>query len=98
VELYNFYALPNIIKVIKSRRMRWTGHVARMREMRNAQKLLVGKYEGTRARETLRRQWEDNIRKDLMEIGLLGVDWMHLAQDSERGGGLVNTVMNLRVP
>jgi hypothetical protein len=72
-ELRNLYVSPNIIWVIKSRRMRWAGHVARIVEMRNACKFLVEKPEGKRPLGRPRRKWEDNIRTDLMEIGWGGV-------------------------
>jgi hypothetical protein len=76
----------------KSRRMRWAGHVARMGEMRNAYRILVGKPEGRRPLGRPRRWWVDIIKIDLRETGLDGVDWFDLAQDR------VNTVMNLQVP
>jgi hypothetical protein len=68
-ELHNLYASPNIIRVIKSKRMRCEGHVARMREMRNAYKILVGKREGKRPLGRPRRKWGDNIRMDVRDIG-----------------------------
>jgi hypothetical protein len=67
-ELYNLYASPNIIRVAKSRRMRWAGHVAGMKAMRNVQNILVGNPEGKRSLGRPRRRWEDNIRMDLREI------------------------------
>jgi hypothetical protein len=91
------YVSPNIIRVIK-RRMRWAGRVALMREVRNAQKMLIGKPEGKRARVRPRRRWEHNIKMDLSEIGWEGADWMHLAQDRDQWQAVVNTVMNLWVP
>jgi hypothetical protein len=83
--------------MIKSRRMRWVGHVARIGEVRNAY-ILVGKLEGRRPLGRPRRRWEDNIQMDLREIGFADVHWIHLAQDRDRWRALVNTVMNLRVP
>jgi hypothetical protein len=83
--------------MIKSRRMRWTGHVARMGEKRNAYKILVGKPEGKRPLGRPRRRWVDNIKMDLREIGCDDMDWIDLAQDRERWRALVNTVMNIRV-
>jgi hypothetical protein len=68
------------IRVIKARRMRWAGHVARMGEMRGAYNILVGRPEGRRSR----RRWEDNIKMDLREIGFGDVDWIHWAQDRDR--------------
>jgi hypothetical protein len=97
-ELHNLYSPPNIIRTIKSRRMRWTGHVARMGETRNAYRILVGKPEGKRSLGRPRRRWVDNIKMDLTEIGWYGVDWIELAQDRDQWRALVNTVMNLRVP
>jgi hypothetical protein len=84
--------------MIKPRRMRWAGHVARIWEMRNAYRILVGKPEGKRPLGRPRRRWLDNIKKDLREIGWDGVDWIELAQDRDQWRALVNTVMNLRVP
>ena len=92
-ELNDLYYLPNIIRVIKSRRMRWAGHVVCMGENTGAYRVLVGKLEGKRPLE--RR--EDNIKMDLQEVGW-GIDWIDLAQDRDRWRTLVNAVMNLRVP
>ena len=78
--------------------MRWAGHVARMGEGRGVYKVLVGKPEGRRPLGRPRRRWEDNIRKDLREVGCGCVDWMELAQDRDRWRALVSAVMNLRVP
>jgi hypothetical protein len=83
--------------VIKARRMRWAGHVARMGELRGAYNILVGKPEVRRPLGRSRRRWED-IKMDLREVGFGDVDWIHLAQDRDRWWALVNTVMNLRVP
>jgi hypothetical protein len=96
--LHNLYSLPSIIRIIKSRRMRWAGHVARMGEKRNMYRLLVGKSEGKRPLGRPRRRWIDNIKMKPLEIGLGGVDWIGLAQDRYRWRALVNSVMNLRVP
>jgi hypothetical protein len=84
--------------VITSRKMIWKGHVARMEEMRNAYRILVGKPEGKRLLGRPWRRWKYNIRKDLREIGWEDVDWMHVAQDRNQWQVLMNTVMNLRVP
>jgi hypothetical protein len=92
------YSSPNIIRVIKARRMRWAGHVERMGEVRGAYNILVGKPEGRRPLGRPRRRWEDNIKIDLLGIGFGDVDWIHLAQDRYRWGALVNTMMNLRAP
>jgi hypothetical protein len=97
VELRNLYASPNIIRVIKSRTVRWAGHVARMGEMRNACIILVAKPERNRPLGNPRCRWEDNIRMDLMEMGWEGVDWMHLAKDRDQWRVFVNTVMNFRI-
>jgi hypothetical protein len=93
------YSSPDIIRQIKSRRMRWAGHVARMGEGRNVYRVLVGKPEGERPLERPRRRWEDGIKMDLEETGSGGggVEWIHLAQDREFWRPLVNAVMNLRV-
>jgi hypothetical protein len=97
-ELHNLYSSPSIIRIIKLRRMRWAGHVARMGEKRNVYRLLVGKSEGKRPLRRPRRRWMDNIKMDLLEIGLNVVDWNGFAQDRSRWRALVNTVMNLQVP
>jgi hypothetical protein len=78
-ELHNLYSLPSIIRIIKSRRMRWVGHVARMGKKGKVCRLLVGKPEGKRPLRRPRRRWIDNIKIDLLEIGLSGVDWIGLA-------------------
>jgi hypothetical protein len=93
-EFCDSYSLPSIIRKIKSRRMRWAGHVARMGEMKNAYRLLVGK----RPRGRPRRRWVDNIKMDLLEIGWGGVDWIDLAQDRDNWRALVNAVLNLLFP
>jgi hypothetical protein len=97
-ELHNLYSSPRIIRMIKSRRMRWAGHVARMGEKKNAYRILVGKPEGKRPLGRPRRRWVDYIKIDIREIGWDGMDWIHLAQDRNQWVALVNTVMNLRVP
>ena len=85
------------MRVIKSRRMRWAGHVARMGE-RGVYRVLVGKPEGKRPLGRPRRRWVDNIRMDLQEVGCGYMDWIGLAQDRDRWRMLVSAVMNLRVP
>jgi hypothetical protein len=97
-ELHNLYSSPSIIRIIKSRRMRLAGHVARMGEKRNVYRLLVGKLEGKRQLGRPRRRWIDNIKMNLLEIGVSVVDWIGLAQDRYRRRALVNAVMNLRGP
>jgi hypothetical protein len=97
-ELHNLYSSPDIVTQIKSRRMRWAGHVARMGEGRNVYRILVGKPEGKRSLERPRRRWEDGVKMDLREIGWGGgVEWIHLAQDRDRWRAAMNAVMNLRV-
>jgi hypothetical protein len=96
-ELRNLYSSPSIIRIIKSRRMRWACHVSRMGDKRKAYRLLVGKPEGRRPLGRPRRRWVDNIKMDLLEIGWSGVDWIGLAQDRDKWRALVNAVMNLGV-
>ena len=97
-ELSDLYSLPNIVRVVKLRRMRWAGHVARMGEGRGVHRVLVGKPEGKRPLGRPRRRWEDNISKDLQKVGGGCGDWTELAQDRDRWRALVGTVRNLRVP
>ena len=97
-DLSDLYSSPNIVRVIKSRRMRWAGHVARMGAERGAYRVLVGKPEGKRPLGRPRRRWVDNIRMDLQEVGCGYVDWIGLVQDMDRWRTLVSAVMNLRVP
>jgi len=96
-DLRDLYSLPNIARVVKSRRMRWAGHVTRMGEGRGMHGVLVGKPEGKRTLGRPRHRWEDNIKMDLREVGG-GGNWMELAKDRDRWRALVNTVMNYRVP
>ena len=91
------YCLPNIVRVIKSRRISWVGYVTRMGEKRGVYKASGGT-EGKRPLWRPRRRWEDNIKMDLQELGCGGMDWIDLAQDRERRRALVNAVMNIRVP
>jgi len=97
-ELNDLYSSPNILRVIKSRRMRWAGHVARMSEERVVYRVLVGKLEGKRPPGRPRRRWVDNIRMDLQEVGCGYMDWIGRAQDKDGWRTLVSAVMNLRVP
>jgi len=93
------HSLPSIVRVVKSRRMRWAGHVAHMGEGRGVHRVLVGKPEGRRPLGRPRRRWEDNINKtDLQEVGGNFGDWMELVQDRDRWPALVSTVMNFWVP
>jgi hypothetical protein len=96
-ELQDLYSSPSIIRIIKARRMRWAGHVARMGEKRNAYRL-VGKREGRRPLGRPRRRRLDNIRMDLVEVGWGDVVWIGLVQDRDRWRALVNLVLNVRVP
>jgi hypothetical protein len=96
-EVNDLYSLPNIVRVVKSRRMSWAGHVARMGEDRGVHRLLVGKSEGKRSLGRPRRRWEDN-KMDLQEVEGGRGDWMELAQDRDRWWALVGTVRNFRVP
>jgi len=97
-ELNNLYSSPNIVRVKKSRRMRWAGHVACMGERRGVYRILMGKPEERRPLGRPRRRWEDNIRIDLRKVECGCVDWMELAQDRDRWRALVSAVMNCRVP
>ena len=92
------YCSPNIVRVTKSRRMRWTGHVARMGEERGVYRVLVGKPEGRKPLGRPKRRRVDNIRMDLQEVGCGYVDWTGLAQDRDGWRKLVSAVMNLGVP
>jgi hypothetical protein len=96
-KLHYFYSSPDIIRQVKSRRMRWAGCVARMGEERKVYKVLVEKPEGKRPLGRPRRRWEYGIRMDLMETGLGGVDWIRLAQDRDRWRAVVSAVISLRV-
>jgi hypothetical protein len=96
-ELQNLYSSPSIIRMLKSRRMRWAGHVSRMWEKRNACRILVRR-DGKRPQGRPRRKWVDNIKIDLREIGWNGTDWIDLAQDRNQKRALVNAAMNLRSP
>jgi hypothetical protein len=89
-ELRDLYFSPSIIRMIKSRKMGWAGHVARMGEK--------GKPEGKRPLGKPRRRWVDNIRMDLGEVRWGDMDWIAVGQDRNRRRALVNSVLNLRVP
>jgi hypothetical protein len=97
-EFQSLYSSPNIFRVIKSRRTRWAGHVARMGERRGIHRVLVGRSEVKRPLGRPRRRWEDNIKMDLRVIEIYVANWIQLAQDRVRWRDFVNTVMNLRVP
>ena len=91
------YRSSNIVRVIKPRRLRWAGHVARMEEGRSAFKILTGTPTGKRHLERPRRRWDDNIRMDLEEIGINAGNWVDSAQDRDYWSALVNEILNLRV-
>jgi hypothetical protein len=97
-ELNDLYSLPSIVRLVKSRRMRWAGHVARKGEERGVHRVLVGKPEGKRPLERPRRRLEDNIKMNLQEVGGGCGYWMELAQDKDRWWALVGIAKNLRVP
>ena len=86
------------MRVIKSRRLRWAGHIARIEEGRGVYRVLVVKSEGKRPLGRPRRRWEDNVKMDHQEVGCGGMDWIELAQERDRWRALVNAIMNLRVP
>jgi len=96
--LNDLYSLPNIVRVVKSRRMRWAGHVARTGEDRGVHRVLVGKPEGKRPLGRPRCRWEANIKMDLQEVGGGHGDWMELAQDRDKWRAIVGTVRDFRVP
>ena len=97
-ELNDLYSLPNIVRVVKSGRMRWAGHVARMGEGRGVRRVLVGKPEGNRPLGRPRRRWEDNIKVDSQEVGGGRGYWIELAQDRDRWRALVGRVRDFQVP
>ena len=99
-EMNDLYSSPNIFRVIKSRKIRWAEHVARIGKRRVVRlyRVLVGKPEGKRPLRRSRRGWEDNIKMGLQEVGCWGVDWTELDQDRDRCRALVTAVMTLRVP
>jgi hypothetical protein len=97
-ELRDLYSSPSIIRIIKSKRIRWAGHIARMGEKRNVYTLLVGKPEVKGPLGRPKRRWVYNIKRDLGEVGWGDVDWIGLPKDRNRWRALVNSVLNLRVP
>jgi hypothetical protein len=97
-ELNDLYCSPNIVWVIKSRRIRWAGHLARMGERGGIYRVLVGKPEGKVPLGRPRYRWENNIEMDLQEVGCGGKEWIELAQDRDSWRAVVNAVMNLQVP
>jgi len=97
-ELNDVYCSPNIVRVTKSRRMGWAGHVARMGDGIGVYRVLVGKPEGSRPLGRPRRRWEDNIKTYIQEVGCGGMDWIEVAQDRDRWRALVNAVRSIRLP
>jgi hypothetical protein len=98
-ELNYLYFSLNIVRVIKSRRMRWTGYVARVGDGKSVYRVLVGKPKEKRQLGGSRHRWDDNIKMDLQKWnGGGGMDWIELSQDRDSWRTLVNAVMNLRVP
>jgi hypothetical protein len=97
-ELNGLYSTANIIRVIKSRRLMWLGHVARMGEGRGAYRILVERLEGKRPIGRPRRRWEDNIKMDLQKVAWDGLAWIDMAQNRDWWRALVNAAMNLQVP
>jgi hypothetical protein len=97
-ELNDLYSLPNILRAVKSRRMRWAGHVARMGEDRGVHRVLVGRPEGKMPLGRPGHRWEDDIKMDLQVVGGGRGKWMELVQDRDRWQALVGTVRNFRVP
>ena len=97
-ELHSSHHSPNIVRVIKSRKLRWACNVARMEESRSAFKILTDKPTGKRPLGRPRRRWEDNIGMDLQEIGINADNWVHSVQDKDYWRALVNMALNLRVP
>ena len=97
-ELNDLYSSSDVARLLKSRRMKWAGHVARMGEKRGIYRVLVGKPEGKRPLERTRCRWEDTIKMDLQEKGCGGLDWIEPAQDRDRWRALLNKVMDLWGP
>ena len=96
-DLNDLYSSPNIVQMIKSRRMRWVEYVAHQGERRDVYRVLVGKPEGKSPLRRPRHRWEDNIKMDLQEVGCRGKAWIKLARDRDRWQALVNVVMKLQV-
>jgi hypothetical protein len=97
-ELRDLYSSPSLIRIFKSKWIRWAGHVAGMGKNRNAYRLLVGKPEGKKPLGRPGRRWVDNIRMDLGKVGWGDVDWIGLAKDRKRWRALVNSAFILPVP
>jgi hypothetical protein len=97
-KLRDLYSSPSIIRIIKSRRMRWAGHVAQMGRRGTLIYLLVGRPDGKRPLGRPRHRWVNNIRMYLGEVEWGDVDWIGLAKDRNSWRALVNSILNLRVP
>jgi hypothetical protein len=97
-ELHSLCSSPNIVRIIKSRRVRWAGHVAHMGEGRGVYRVFVGRPEGKRPLGRYMPRWEYNITLDLRKIVIDGANWIQLTQDRVQWRALVNTVMDLRFP
>jgi hypothetical protein len=97
-KLNHLYSLPTVVRVIKSRRMRWAVHEVRLREERGVYRILVGKPEGKRPLGRPTRRWVDNMKMVLREVDCGVIDWVELAQDRYRWMVIENAVINLRVP
>ena len=97
-EQHALYSSPNIIRSLKSRRLRWAGHIAHMEQSRNVYRVLVGKPEGKRPLGRPRHRWEDNIKMDLRVVGCNPGEWIDLAEDRDQWRAYVRVVMNFRVP
>jgi len=97
-KLNDLFSSPNVVRVIRSRRMGWHGHVARVGKSRGLYRILVGKPEGKRALGRPRSRWEDNTKIDLKEVTCGGMDWIDMAQNRDGWRALVNAVINLQVP
>jgi len=98
VRSHTLYLSPKTVRVIKSRRIRWAGHVARIGEMRGVYRVLVPRPEGKRPHGRPRRRWKCNSKMALHKVGYEGVDWIDVAQDRYKWLALVNAEMNFRVP
>jgi hypothetical protein len=96
-ELHSLYSSPNIVRVIKSRRMRWAEHGVCMGEGSGVNRVLVGRPKGKRPLGRPRHRWEDNIKMDLREIGIDGANWIQLAQERVQWQAFVSMVMNIWV-
>ena len=97
-ELYDLYSSQNIIRIIKSRRMRWVGHLARMEDKIGAYRVLMRRPDGKRPLRNPRLRWDDNNKIDIQEAGRGDMDWIDLAQDRDRWRAVVKAEMNLRFP